>query len=100
MDSAKINLPALKAAVNDILDHMVEDLQIESVAIEASEDYYWDCTAPDLYDASKQPDLVCGRLSDDVDFCRLIKRAEAGAVSYNLVHIAPLLKYIGEKVKR
>ena len=45
-------------------------------------------------------DAEIGSLSDDVDFVKLIKRDESGAVSCNLVHIAPLLRFIGEKIKR
>jgi hypothetical protein len=31
---------------------------------------------------------------------KLIKRGQSGDVSYTLVHIAPLLRFIGEKIKR
>jgi hypothetical protein len=35
-----------------------------------------------------------------MDFTKLIQRGQSGDISYNLVHIAPLLRYIAEKVKR
>jgi hypothetical protein len=54
-----------------------------------------------MYDSSKKPaELGVGRLSDDLDLMKLIRRGESGDVSYNLVHVAPLLLYIAEKVKR
>ena len=40
-----------------------------------------------------------GKLSDDFDFVNVIQPGEGGDSAYNLVHIAPLLRYIGENVK-
>lgn len=49
---------------------------------------------------SKAPrGLDVGKLSDDFDFVNVIQPGEGGDAAYNLVHIAPLLRYIGEKVK-
>jgi hypothetical protein len=45
-------------------------------------------------------DLTVGRLSDDFDFVKLVRRSQSGDISYNLVHIAPLVRYVGEAVKR
>ena len=100
MDYSEISLKSVKNAVNAILDHLIEDLGLERVKIENGEDFYWDCPAPGIYDSSKKPELDNGRLSDDVDFLKLIERGQNADVSYNLVHIAPLLRYIAEKVKR
>jgi hypothetical protein len=53
-----------------------------------------------LSEISKSPQgLDIGSLTDDFDFVKLIRRGQAGDVAYNLVHIAPLLRYIGERVK-
>jgi hypothetical protein len=41
-----------------------------------------------------------GNLSDDADFVKLVGRGQSGDVSYNLVHVAPLLRYIGETIKK
>jgi len=38
-------------------------------------------------------------LSDDFDFIKSVHRGQSADVSYNLVHIAPLLRYIGETIK-
>ena len=78
---------------------MTEDLGIQTVPIDV--DYYWHCPESELYDVSKNPPgLDLGRLPDDADFVKLIRRGQAGDISYNLVHVAPLLRYIAEKVKR
>jgi hypothetical protein len=100
MSKHEIDLKVLKSAVNAVLDHLLEDLEIENVAIESGKDFYWDCPYPEMHDVSMQPsDLTVGQLSDDFDFVKLIRRGQSADISYNLVHIAPLLRYIGETVK-
>ena len=100
MPKREIDLKVLKSAVNAILDHLLEDLGIENVAIADEKDSYWDCPYPQMHDVSMQPsDLTVGQLSDDFDFVKLVRRGQRADVSYNLVHIAPLLRYIGETVK-
>ncbi|SRR6266404_3035668 len=101
MAYGEIDVKALKNAVNAVLDHLIDDLGLENVKIEESSDLYWHCPASEIYDISKKPiGLDVGRLTDDVDFMKLIKRGQSGDVSYTLVHIAPLLRYIGEMIKR
>jgi hypothetical protein len=97
----EIDLQALHHAISAVLEHLIEDVGIETIEIDRNTDFYWHCPAPELYDMSKQPDgLDIGRLSDDVDFLHLIRRGQSGDVSYNLVHVAPLLRYLAEKIKR
>lgn len=101
MARAEIDLTVLKKALNAVLEHLIEDLGIEKVAIDETEDCYWDCSAPEMFDMSTKPSLEeVGQLSDDLGFVRLIRRGQGADVSYNLIHLAPLLRYIGEKVKR
>jgi hypothetical protein len=101
MACAEIDLTTIKAVVNAVLDHMVEDLQMEKIQLDDQEDFYWSCPDSELYDMSKKPvGMDIGRLSDDVDFVNLIQRGQGGDVSYNLVHIAPLLRYLAEKIKQ
>jgi hypothetical protein len=87
----EINLKQLKTAI--------DDLGIEHVAINPEDDFYWDCSFPDVYDSRRPATLGVGRLSDDFEFSGLIQRSDSGAVSYNLVYLAPLLRDIAEKVK-
>jgi hypothetical protein len=96
-----IDLRLLKTAVNDVLDHVIEDLGTEQVRIEEADDFYWECAAAQRYDRSKKPsELNVGRLSDDVDFVALVRRGQSADVAYNLVHVAPLLQYVAEKVRK
>ena len=99
MAKPEIDLVALKTAIDAVFEHLTEDLGLKTVPIDDAEDFYWD---PGLaaYDVSRKPHLDgVGRLSDDVHFVALIRRGEGGDISYNLVHVAPLLRYIAEKVK-
>lgn len=101
MDYAEIDVRTVKTAVNAILDHLIEDLGVQKVVIAEEEDFYWDCDALDLHDRSKPPILEeFGRLKDDVEFLRSVRRGRSGDASYSLIHVAPLLRYIAEKVKR
>jgi hypothetical protein len=100
MASVEIDVKSLRTAVNAILDHLVEDLGIEKIPIDNNEDFYWNCPVSEIHDMSKAPiGLDVGSLRDDVDFVKLIRRGQSGDISYNLVHVAPLLRYIAEKVK-
>lgn len=101
MPNAEIDLRALKHAINIVFDHLIDDLELEKVKIEKDRDLYWHCPASEISDMSKAPlGLDVGRLSDDVDFVKLIKPGEGGDISYTLTHVAPLLRYIGETIKR
>jgi hypothetical protein len=101
MRYAEIDVKALKEAVNAILDHLITDLGLDKIKIEDGSDHYWNCPASEINDMSKTPvGLDIGSLHDDVDFMKLIKRGQSGDISYNLVHVVPLLRYIAEKVKQ
>ena len=101
MASVEIDIRVLKIAVNAVLDHVIEDLGFGKVEIEQSSDLYWHVPTSEIHDMSKTPiGLDIGRLSDDVDFIKLIFRGQSGDAAYTLVHIAPLLRFIGEKIQR
>src|SRR5260370_23575651 len=101
MGSSEINVKSLKDAVDAVLDHLIEDLGIETIKIDETQELYWHCPASEIHDVSNTPvGLDIGRLGDDIDFVKLIRRGQSADVSYNLVHVAPLLRYIAEHIKR
>jgi hypothetical protein len=101
MASDEIDVERLRKVINDILDHVVQDLGIVRVAIEPAEDFYWCYSYPEAYDSSKKhQDPEVGRLTDDADLLKNVRRGQGGDVTLNLVHVWPLVKYIGEKIKR
>jgi hypothetical protein len=73
---------------------------VVNVTIADEKGSYWDCLYREMHGVSMQPsDLTVGQLSDDFDFVKLVRRGQRADISYNLVHIAPLLRYIGETIK-
>ncbi len=98
MDLNEIDLRALKSAVDAVFNHLINDLRLEKVAIAEKEDFYWDFFPLEVHDTSnKPPDFGTGRLKDDLD---LLKNTPTGAVALDLIHVAPLLRYIGLKIKQ
>ena len=101
MARAEIDVSSLRDAVNAVLDHLINDLGLTSISIDDNSDYCWHCPSQEIHNMSRRPEgLDIGRLSDDVDFVKLIQRGQSGDVSYNLVHVAPLLRYIAETIKK
>src|SRR5262249_1488681 len=93
-----ISISKLKAAVNLILDHMVDDLKIEHLQLD--QDFYWHILDKEhLYSLRDEaPGLGIGSLADDWDF--LVKMDREQAISLMLTHVAPLLRYVGERIGR
>ena len=99
MADARIDLKQLKSAIDVIFEHLLEDLKLETVSIAEKENLYWDCPAPELYDMSKDPvGLTIGSLNDDIHFLRLVQRGQSADASVNLVHVAPLLRFIAHSI--
>jgi hypothetical protein len=94
----EIKFSDLRKIINSIFDHIEQDLKISSVHIE--EDDYWDIFTEDLYNPLKDPaELGLGKLYDDWDFLKnMLSRPREEAVSLMMIHVAPLLRYIGEKI--
>ncbi len=92
-----INVPELRRILNDLLIH-VESVAGPTVTLDS--DFYWDLPTPEMWDVSKdiaKVDLV-GSLGDDLHFLQSMETIVEDGPSLNLIHAAPLLRYIGEKV--
>ena len=95
----EIDLRALKQVTNAILDHVINDLKIKTLAIKGDRDFYWEVPSDQLYAVKKeQPQLDMGRLLDDWEFLAPIINDKEQAVALMLIHLAPLLRYLGEEV--
>ncbi|WP_422087890.1 hypothetical protein [Variovorax sp.] len=93
----EINLTELRLVINRIFDHMEHDLGQISVKLE--NDGYWDVAEGERYDFAKKPESFDhGQLYDDWEFLSAILDDKDQAVSIMLAHVAPLLRYVGEKV--
>lgn len=93
-----IKVSDLRKVVDLVFDHIEQDLKISSVPIE--EDYYWNIPTAELFDALKDPaNLDMGQLYADWEFLTKLETKE-DSPSLMLIHLAPLLRYIGEKIGR
>jgi hypothetical protein len=91
-----ISISDLRRITNLIFEHIEKDLHITTVPIE--EDYYWDIPTAEVYNVLKDPhQLDIGQLYDDWGFLTKLKARE-DALSLMMIHLAPLLRYIGEKI--
>jgi hypothetical protein len=100
-EAAVIRVQDLRAALTIILDHIVDDLGIESIPIDPARELYWDIPQELLCDLSnKTPRLDVGSLRDDWHFLATMGTERSEAVSYMLIHAAPLLRYIAERIGR
>lgn len=94
-----VNIGELRRIVNDLLDHAES---VNGPELRLDQDYYWDLDSEVLYDVTKKVsdvDLV-GSLGDSWGFLLNLERdnIKKDGPSLMLIHAAPLLRYIGEKV--
>jgi hypothetical protein len=95
---SEIDLLKLRQAANAIFDRL-DDLGVTKVTLREDADYYWEVPSDRLYNVrEKQPQLDVGRLSDDLEFLSAILKDKKQAVSLMFIHLAPLLRYVGEEI--
>jgi hypothetical protein len=95
----EIDILSLKQATDAILDHIVNDLGVKKLAIKKDSDFYWEVPSDHLYAVKEdQPQLDVGRLSDDLEFIAQMLDTKSSTVAFMLIHLAPLLRYVGEEV--
>ena len=93
----EIDIDKLRLITDQIFDHISRDLKINKVSLE--QDYYWNVPSEFLFDMDSAPkELDIGQLYDDWEFLLKTLDDEEQAISLMFVHLAPLLRYIGEKV--
>lgn len=92
-----IEIEEIRTVLNSILNHISDDLNIKSITLD--EDYYWSVSSDSLFSSDKKPaDFELGSLRDDWEFLREILHDKDQSAALMLVHAAPILRYIGEKV--
>ena len=95
----EIKITDLRLVVNRILDHIENDLGC--MVVKLNENYYWDVSAKMRYEYDFGLEGSEGyehrQLYDDWKFLSPILQDEDRAVWPLLIHVAPLLRYIGEK---
>lgn len=97
----EIDIKALRDGVDAILNHIVNDLGIDKIAIEERKDFYWEVPGASLYEVNAPPpQLDVGRLADDWDFLKKMIDDKSPYVSLMLIHAAPLLLHLAERVQK
>ena len=95
----ELEIRDLKKVTDAIFDHIINDLKIETFTIEERKDFYWNVPSDRLFAVIEAPpQLDVGRLTDDWDFLKPILKDKAQAVALMMVHVAPLLRSMGEKI--
>lgn len=96
-----VNISELRSIVNELLDHVE---LVNGPELRLDEDYYWDLDSAVMYDVTKRVSHVeqVGSLGDSWEFLLNMRARQDDITLYGpslmLIHAAPLLRYIGEKV--
>ena len=95
--ATEIPICEIRMVVTRLLDHIERDLGRPIVSLSA--DDYWDVADDQRYEFDKSPEgYVVGKLSDDWEFLAAVLEDQDQAASLMLVHLAPLLRRIGEQI--
>jgi|SRR3954447_7309424 hypothetical protein len=92
-----IKISDLRLVICRILDHVEQDLGHGTLKLD--QDSYWDVADDERYDFTRIPkNFEHGQLRDDWEFLSSIINDKDQAVSFMLVHVAPLLRRIAEQI--
>ncbi|MEO6277529.1 hypothetical protein [Roseateles sp.] len=92
-----ISIADLRLIVNQIFDHIEFDLGQHVFNLD--QDFYWGVPDDERYDFTKEPSSYSvGQLVDDWNFLLPLLKDRDRAVAFMLVHVAPLLHHIGQKI--
>ena|SRR5580698_3860451 len=95
----ELNIRDLKKSIDVIFNHIIDDMKVDKLPIKDNQDFYWEVPSNKLYEVKDaQPQLDIGRLGDDWQFLRSISKDREQAVALMLIHVAPLLRYVGEEI--
>jgi hypothetical protein len=97
----ELDVRELKKAIDAIFDHIDRDLKVEKLKLKQDQDFYWEVPTEKLYAVKEaSPQLDVGRLSDDWEFLEGITKDKGQAVALMLIHVAPLLRHIAERIRK
>jgi hypothetical protein len=96
---AELDIRGLKKIIDAIFDRIINDVKIEKLAVKGDRDLYWEVPSYKLYDVKEAPPhLDVGKLADDWEFLQSISKDKDQAVALMLIHVAPLLRHIGQEI--
>jgi hypothetical protein len=92
----EIEVAKLRKMTNDLLLRLEQD---GTRTVELSSDYYWNILPEQMYDSHDEPhQFTMGQLSEDLEFVNQMIDGTRPPVTYGLVWISSLLRFIGEKI--
>ena len=95
-----VDLRELKAAAVSLIDTLIRLNGKDSITIDADADFYWEVPLDDLYSVKRDPpQLDVGRVSDDWEFIRPIASDPSAATPLALIHLAPVIRYLSDRIK-
>jgi hypothetical protein len=96
-DPYSINIAELRRIVDALLKRIEAQAGPEVII---DDEHYWDLPSPEVWDMATKPTEVdqVGSLADDLHFLRVMTDPLNVGPTLNLIHVAPLLRYLGEKV--
>ncbi|WP_407157123.1 hypothetical protein [Bradyrhizobium sp. STM 3557] len=95
--AVEVNVSELRIIVNRILDHVEHDLGVTNVTL--TQDEYWTISGNERFDLTRIPDVNgVGKLCDDWEFLQPLLKDKDQAVALMLIHVAPILSWLGEEI--
>jgi len=99
LELQNVSLEELRKIINSIFDHIIHDLSVPVVSLDTSKNLYWNIPSNELFDVGNIPsEIDIGSLYDDWEFLQSVLKSSDNGVALMLLHVAPILRYIGEKV--
>lgn len=96
--TVEIKVSDHRAVINNIFDHMEQDLKIPSFELE--HDFYHDFfTGMEIYNPYVKPESGLGQLYDDWEFLQPLLKDKESSLPLMFIHVAPLLRYIAQSVR-
>jgi hypothetical protein len=95
----QIEIKKLRIAFDRIFDHIEADLKVKSVPIPDSKNFYWSFDSDsEAVVTTEAPPPGVGSLRDDYEFIVNMILADYIPPSVMLIHLAPLLRHIGQEI--
>ena len=94
----RMDLAELKQVIDLLFEHIMETRGVTSCEID--EDLYWTIRSPGVYDMADDPEkyTLTGSLYDDWEFLSVILEPGRQPLANQLTELAPLLRYLGERL--
>lgn len=92
----QIDLSELKQTIDRLFNHIMDTRGVKFFEFE--KENYWNIPSRDVYEFEEPKELDIGNLSDDWEFLSKLLQSENQPVAYQLTQVAPLLRYIGERI--